>query len=86
MELTNTDKMFLEAVIRAHKGRRDGHEPFALRTPRLLLSDGLLELFEVEKNAPGFWCFDVYVELEPLVKEQPAADWQDVDKLREAER
>lgn len=83
MELTEKDKMFLEAVIRAHKSRQNGEPPVALKVARQLLSDSLLKLFEVENNSLGFWCFDVYVELEPLVKQSPAKDWQDADKLRQ---
>lgn len=83
MQLTENDKMFLQTLQIKHKERRDDPtHPKALKISKGMLSKDLLELFEIQPNSQGFWCYDIYVDFEPMIREAPAKDWQDVDKVK----
>jgi len=72
MELSKNDLQLLKQVndICREKDKK------SLVASRALLSDELLAFFNVSNSAQGFWCFNIYVEFEPLIKIQEAKDWQ----------
>lgn len=76
MTLTENDIRFLQAVNIIGARNKEAENVSSIVTTRQLLSDDLLKIFEVKPNAEGFWCFNVYVEFEPMFKEKIAKEWQ----------
>lgn len=76
MNLTNNDKMFLQEVRKISKQNTESEKQISIVTNVALLSEDLLSIFDIEKNHRGGWFFNVYVEFEPMFKNQEAKDWQ----------
>lgn len=81
MTLTESDKLFIQELQRTagdnRESRKRGDRPKSLMTSKGFLSQELLELLGVDENSQGFWAVGVYVELEPMFKQQIAKDWQE---------
>ncbi len=75
MTLTENDILFLQQLIKTSDQNKQG-EKTAIKTSTGLLSNQVLELFGIQKTNQGGWFFNVYVEFEPMFKNQPAKEWQ----------
>lgn len=71
------DNLFLQTFLRLSEYNRQHPKSCkTLVTTRALLSEDLLKTLGVEGEAFGTWIGNVYIEFEPMFKEQPAKEWQ----------
>jgi hypothetical protein len=75
MTLTKNDILFLQSLQRASNAKKEGFNK-TIVTSKDLISKELLDIFEVKPESQGGWFFNVYVEFEPMFKEQEAKEWQ----------
>ena len=76
MTLTDNDIKFLQALARTADNNRQHDKKLSMTTSIGLVSEELLKIFEIDKHSSGAWIFGVYVEFEPMFKNNPAKEWQ----------
>jgi hypothetical protein len=76
--MTENDTLFMNAVSRmVEHNKENPNGQLSLYTSKGLLSDEVLKLMDTERNnTPGTWFMGVYVNFEPMFRQQPAKDWQ----------
>ena len=74
--MTKNDQLFIQELQKVSQHNKENENKQAVVTSKSALSDELLSLFQVNKNAQGAWFFNVYVEFEPTFKQREAKEWQ----------